>query len=81
MPPRYDIFKLVDGAPIWTGTANSSQGLRGRISMLKRDSIQECVVLDHVTGHRSILSCNNVRPPKSHPKSHRAGTPSSFRHP
>jgi hypothetical protein len=81
MAPRYDIFKLVDGAPIWTGTANSSHELRARISMLKRDSVQECVVLNHVTGHRSVLRCDNVRAPKSHPESHHAKTPSSFRHP
>jgi hypothetical protein len=80
MTPRYDIFKLVDGAPIWTGTANSFQELRGRISMLKRDSVQECVVIDNVTGHRSVLSCDNVRPPELHPKSHPPKNPSAFRH-
>jgi hypothetical protein len=80
MTPRYDIFKLVGGAPIWTGTANSSQELRGRISILKRDSVQECIVIDHVTGHRSVFDCDNVRPPELHSKSHQARIPSAFRH-
>jgi hypothetical protein len=81
MTPRYDIFKLVDGAPIWFGTANSSQELRGRISILKRESVQECVVIDHVTGHRSVFNCNNVRRPELQPKSNQVRTPSAFRHP
>jgi len=80
MTPRYDIFKLVDGDPIWTGTANSSQELRGRISLLRDDSVQECVVIDHVTGHRSVVNCDDVRLPESHPKSHHARIPSAFRH-
>jgi|SRR5580704_5098455 len=78
---RYDIFKLVNGAPIWTGTANSSHELRGRISLLRDDSVRECVIIDHVTGHRSVVNCNDVRTPESHPKIHHARTPSSFRHP
>jgi hypothetical protein len=77
---RYDIFKLVDGAPIWTGTANSSQELRGRISILRRDSVEECVVVDNVTGHRSVLRCGNVRAPELH-SNHRSKPPSAFRHP
>jgi hypothetical protein len=86
MTPRYDIFKLEDGAPIWTATADSAQEVRVRISLLRSDSVRECIVVDRATGNRSIVSCEQVglenpavRPSQSGPPGAQK-LPSNYRH-
>jgi hypothetical protein len=78
MFPRYDIFKLVDGTPSWGGTANSTTELKIRIRVLKNDAVRECMVVDRLTGHRSVVNCERVQ---AELESTQARIPSAFRHP
>jgi hypothetical protein len=76
MVPRYDVFKLVDGAAVWTGTANSPDELREQFRHLVTDSVRECWVLDRLTGHKRVVTPEQVE----RNIGQRAKTPSEFRH-
>jgi hypothetical protein len=79
MNARYDIFKYVDGSPIWTGTANSSHEITLKLQTLMSESVRECLVVDQLTGHRSIVA--NPTEVEVGTTGCRTPTPSSYRHP
>jgi hypothetical protein len=69
--PRYDLFRLDKGSPIWVGTAESIHEANAHAKRL--GDCPECVVLDQTTGEKIVIKAGQAAEP-------RTKTPSSYRH-
>src|SRR5580704_528472 len=56
MLSRYDLFELTDGSPIWVGSANTIEEVKAQVRRRIAGAPQEWVVLEQVTGHKSVLT-------------------------
>jgi len=81
MSARYDIFLLVNGSSVFGATADSTRELKLKLHQLMPDSVQGCLIVDQLTGHRSVVKREYERPTKAEQSGCLAKTPSSYRHP
>jgi hypothetical protein len=58
--PRYDLFRIENGSPLWVGTVNTLEDANEQAKSLQRDS--EFIVLDHATGHKLVFSTGQSQP-------------------
>jgi hypothetical protein len=56
--PRYDVFKMDDGSPIWVGTADALDDAHAKVSELS--DCPECVILDRITGERVVIKAGHA---------------------
>jgi hypothetical protein len=80
MTARYDIFLLVNGSSVLSATANSTHELKLKLHQLMPDSVQGCLVVDQLTGHRSVVKREHERPTEAGQPTCVAKTPSNYRH-
>ena len=57
--PRYDVFKIDEGSPIWVGTADTLDDARAKVSELS--DCPECVILDRITGERVVIKAGQAK--------------------
>ena len=60
MVSRYDLFELKDGSSIWVGSANTIEDIKTQVRVRVAKAAKEWVVLDQVTGHKSVLTREQV---------------------
>jgi hypothetical protein len=60
MMSRYDLFELTDGSPIWVGSANTIAEVKAQVRHRIADAAKEWVILDQVTGHKSVLTPEQI---------------------
>jgi hypothetical protein len=60
MTPRYDLFKIDDGSPVWFGAAETMRDVKVKVQQASIGSDIECVVLDQVTGHKSVFTPEQI---------------------
>jgi hypothetical protein len=53
MSPRYDLFRIEDGAPIWIGSASTMHEVKMKVQQLAVES--EWILYDQLTGNKSVL--------------------------
>jgi hypothetical protein len=51
--PRYDLFRLDEGSPLWMDTAETMQEAHEKVIQLT--NCAECLVLDSLTGEKITL--------------------------
>jgi hypothetical protein len=57
--PRYDVFKMDGGSPIWVGTADALDDAHAKVSELS--DCPECVILDRITGERVVIKAGQAK--------------------
>jgi hypothetical protein len=60
MVSRYDLFELKDGSPIWVGSGNTIEEIKTQVRVRVAEAAREWVVLDQVTGHKSVLTREQI---------------------
>jgi hypothetical protein len=60
MLSRYDLFELTDGSSIWVGSANTIEEVKAQVRRRIAGAPQEWVILDQVTGHKSVLTPKQI---------------------
>jgi len=61
MMSRYDVFELKDGCSIWVGSANTIDEVKIQVRQRVAEAAREWVILDQVTGHKSVLTPDQIR--------------------
>jgi hypothetical protein len=59
--PKYDLFRVENGAARWVGAVNTLEDANEKAKALQNGS--EFIVLDHTTGHKLV-----IRPGESQPE-------------
>jgi hypothetical protein len=53
---RYDVFRMIDNAPVWIGTAETLEEANAQAKRHALEGNSECVVLDQATGHKIVIN-------------------------
>jgi hypothetical protein len=56
MVPRFDLFRMQDGDPIWVSAIDEREDAQTRIEELMSESPGEFVLLDRVTGQKVVVT-------------------------
>jgi hypothetical protein len=56
MTPRYDLFKMDEGSPIWFGAAETMEAVKTQVQQARVDSNTEWIVLDQLTGDKKVVT-------------------------
>jgi hypothetical protein len=54
--PRFDLFRMQDGDPIWVSAIEQREDAQWRIKELMSESQGEFVLLDRVTGQKIVVT-------------------------
>jgi hypothetical protein len=56
MTPRYDLFKMDEGSPIWFGAAETMEDVKTQVQQARVDSNTTWIVLDQLTGDKKVVT-------------------------
>ena len=56
MTPRYDLFLMDEGSPIWFAAAETMEDVKTRVQQARVDSQTGWIVLDQLTGDKKVLT-------------------------
>jgi hypothetical protein len=62
MMSRYDLFELKDGCSVWVASANTIEQVKTQARHRLAESAREWVILDQVTGHKNVLTPEQLSP-------------------
>lgn len=56
MTPRYDLFKMDEGSPIWFAAVETLEDVKTQLQQAGVDSGTEWIVLDQLTGDKKVVT-------------------------